>query len=83
MELPYGCGALHGCRANGFMAENGDPTSPLIPARTKNNSFINTTVYNDKEQTCIRKSFFSVAMEIVALGVHSCHLTVLILQVSC
>lgn len=38
MELPYGCGALHGCRANGFIAENGEPTRPLIPAKTKDNS---------------------------------------------
>ena len=31
IELPYGCVALQGCRANGFIAENGDPTNPLIP----------------------------------------------------
>ena len=39
MELPYDC-PLHVCKANGFMAEKGEPTKLLIPAMDQNNQLI-------------------------------------------
>ena len=47
MELPYDC-PLHVCKANGFMAENGEATKLLIPATNNKMNYIQILIQRCK-----------------------------------